>query len=314
MERLEIIAVLNRHVFDEERAYLIKNIAENPYRFVGIFRSTPPKLKLIQNILQSREIRFGDALEEIIENLLKNMGYKMLEKAATCDKGTMSFDQYFTVPDNSRYYLVEQKVRDDHDSSKKTGQVDNFKKKLSYLKTIHGAALTGIMYFIDPAFEKNRAYYTKEINSLSKELGIPVCLFYNGEIFEYLGDSTSAWQTLNDALMQWRSTVPQEINLDFDAEPERTILETQSVPALIWHRLAVSDPLWDHSVVQSVFPTGVTLERLSDRWVQRGDETFIVNRRRTTFCELAALLRQRLHRHYGDRFAPPPPVRRSLFW
>lgn len=154
MEHDEITAILNRRVFDDEKEYLVRNIIENPERFVGVFRSTPPRLKLIQNILQSREIRFGDALEDIIQKFLEDMGYKTLEKTIMHSGRRMNLDQYFTTPDYSQYYLVEQKIRDDHDSSKKTGQVDNFKKKLSYLKTIHGAALTGIMYFIDPALEK----------------------------------------------------------------------------------------------------------------------------------------------------------------
>lgn len=75
MDQTDIFAILNKHVFDEEKPYLVKNIVANPERFVGVFRSTTPRLKLIQNLLQSREIRFGDALEEIIEKLLVDMGF-----------------------------------------------------------------------------------------------------------------------------------------------------------------------------------------------------------------------------------------------
>jgi len=66
MDQSKIIEVLNRHVFSQEKAALLQSIAKYPDRFVGVFRSTTPRLKLLQNLLQSREIRFGDALEEII--------------------------------------------------------------------------------------------------------------------------------------------------------------------------------------------------------------------------------------------------------
>ena len=70
MESSQIEEILNRHVFDEAKASLLKSIAKNPDRFVGIFRSTTPQLKLLQNLLQSREIRFGDAMEIVSDQLL----------------------------------------------------------------------------------------------------------------------------------------------------------------------------------------------------------------------------------------------------
>ena len=75
MNRNEIIAILNRRVFEKEKATSLQAIIDNPDRYDGLFRSTTPHLKLLQNILQSREIRFGDALEEIITELIAAMGF-----------------------------------------------------------------------------------------------------------------------------------------------------------------------------------------------------------------------------------------------
>jgi len=77
----------------------LKKIAEHPERFIGLFRPSKPGTKILQHLLQS---------------------YANGER--------LSLDQFFT--DGRTYYFIEQKIRDDHDSSKKRGQVANFKAKL----------------------------------------------------------------------------------------------------------------------------------------------------------------------------------------
>lgn len=45
---------------------LLKNVIDNPHRYTGIFRLSNAKTKLIQNVTQSREIKFGDFMEDIV--------------------------------------------------------------------------------------------------------------------------------------------------------------------------------------------------------------------------------------------------------
>ena len=121
--------ILNKHIFEGEKRELLKKIAEHPERFIGLFRPSKPGTKILQHLLQSYEIRFGDAFEELIEEILKDLGYEILPKNITTANGErLSLDQFFT--DGRTYYFIEQKIRDDHDSSKKRGQVANFKAKL----------------------------------------------------------------------------------------------------------------------------------------------------------------------------------------
>jgi len=156
MDENEIIKILNYKIFDEMKSYLIKNLAENPERFVGLFRSTTPSLKLLQNLLQSREIRFGDALEEIIRAFISQMGFINLDRILIPEgKKKLDCDQYFSDVEKNVFYLIEQKVRDDHDSTKKSGQIENFEKKLKFLKDKH-QHIVGIMYFIDPSHKKTK--------------------------------------------------------------------------------------------------------------------------------------------------------------
>ncbi len=72
--------ILNETIFEKSKARLIEKIAQSPNRYIGLFRPTRPKAKILQNLLQSHEIRFGDAFEIIIEAYLREFGYEILEK------------------------------------------------------------------------------------------------------------------------------------------------------------------------------------------------------------------------------------------
>ena len=111
-------SILNSKIFENSKIDLIKKIANYPDRYIGLFRPTKPKAKILQNLLQSNEIRFGDVLETLFEEYFKELGYKNLNKLIKdSNDNNLNLDQLFT--DNNYIYFVEQKVRDDHDSSKK---------------------------------------------------------------------------------------------------------------------------------------------------------------------------------------------------
>lgn len=177
--------ILNKHIFESEKKEMLRKIAEHPQRFIGMFRPTKPGAKILQHLLQSHEIRMGDAFEEVIEEILKELGFKILPKNIQNEKGEqLSLDQYFT--DGEMFYFIEQKVRDDHDSTKKRGQILNFETKLEILHKKHGSSLVGIMYFIDPDLSKNKNYYLQELERLEKFYGVKLILFYGKELFGYL--------------------------------------------------------------------------------------------------------------------------------
>ncbi len=267
MDQNEIFKILDKHIFDREKAYLLETITNYPDRFVGRFRSTNPYLKLLQNLLQSREIRFGDALEEVIEKILEENGFVLLNKKFDLvENEKLTGDQYFTSKDGSKSFLIEQKVRDDHDSSKKRGQIENFRKKLTHLTSLHGTSLVGIMYFIDPSFHKNRKYYLGEISDIKKNLNIEVYLFYNGDLFNYLHNSKKSWDFLQTTLDQWRLKLDNTISLnydaDFQAKPNQTLEELKSLNDRVWSKLISTTALWENKIVQELFPEGTALDMM----------------------------------------------------
>lgn len=40
-------AILNKHIFEEEKKELLRKLADNPERFVGLFRPTKPGAKVL---------------------------------------------------------------------------------------------------------------------------------------------------------------------------------------------------------------------------------------------------------------------------
>lgn len=112
--------IFNETIFEKSKADLLEKIAHSPSRYIGLFRPTKPSAKILQNLLQSHEIRFGDAFECVIEKYLQLKGCKILQKNFTTTKGdALNIDQCFRKDDKT--YFIEQKVRDDHDSTKKKG-------------------------------------------------------------------------------------------------------------------------------------------------------------------------------------------------
>jgi len=59
----EFSQIFNKHIFEGEKKELLKKIIERPERFLGLFRPSKPGIKILQHLLQSHEIKFGNADE-----------------------------------------------------------------------------------------------------------------------------------------------------------------------------------------------------------------------------------------------------------
>jgi len=194
MEYKKFEDIFNKEIFESSKAKLIENIAKWPKRYVGLFRPTKPKGKLLQNLLQSHEIKMGDAFEVLFEEYFKIFGYQILPKNFTSER--LDIDQCFEY--KNKIYFIEQKIRDDHDSSKKRGQIDNFENKLKLMIDQYGEErLIGIFYFIDPDLKKNENYYMQELSNMEKDYNVKIYLLYGKELFEFL-NKADVWSEILD--------------------------------------------------------------------------------------------------------------------
>ncbi len=243
-------SILNRHIFGESKKALLEKLANEPHRFIGLFRPSKPKTKVMQYLLQSREIRFGDAMEEAIQQILSDLGFTQLDRTIQGGRGRLSLDLHFK--DDERSYFVEQKVRDDHDSSKKVGQVANFAQKLNLLVNLHDGNLVGIMYFIDPGMHKNQGYYIERLNELEEETGVELHLFYGSELFGQI----TGW------LARWQGELSDFPEVNFDLNPEQSFEEIKNLAPRHLESLLSNTELWERGVMSVLFPEGTTLQRL----------------------------------------------------
>jgi len=279
--------ILNKHIFKDEKRQLLRKIAHAPERFIGLFRPTKPGTKLLQYILQSHEIRMGDALEEIIQQILISLKFDILDKHVKNEKGErLSLDQYFT--DRQAYYFIEQKVRDDHDSSKKRGQISNFQTKVEVLHKKHGSKLIGIMYFIDADLSKNKKYYEGELKKLEKSYGVELHIFYGKELFNYL-KNPNIWDDILLWLRQWKDSLPELPEINLDTKPKESFDEIKDLEPKTWIKILQNDKIWDEGIIQAIFREGTTLQLLLD---------FFKSQNTTPYNQLASILSQRLAKYY----------------
>ncbi|GHT10008.1 hypothetical protein AGMMS49532_09200 [Endomicrobiia bacterium] len=276
--------ILNEEVFERSKSDLLEKISDKPERYVGLFRPTKPKAKILQNLLQSQEIKFGDAFEKLIESYLIENGFIILPKKISGEKVNESLiiDQYFKIKE--KIYFIEQKIRDDHDSTKKRGQIENFKKKLIAVKKIYkDNEITGIIYFVDPDLMKNKNYYKKELISLSEYYKINTYLFYGKDIFSYL-KVPYIWDEIVEHLKSWKTVVPGLPEVNFDLTPEVVFNEIKDLSVAVFRKLLSNDEVYNQ-ILLTLFPEGKTLRLLLN---------YFKNKKLPIYLKLSELLEKRL--------------------
>lgn len=263
--------IFNETIFEKSKADLLEKIANYPNRYIGLFRPTKPKAKILQNLLQSHEIRFGDAFEIVIEEYLKSRDCLLLQKKFTTNQGDLNIDQCFKIGD--KIYFVEQKVRDDHDSSKKRGQIENFEKKLNIMLSKYKEnELVGIFYFVDPELQKNKNFYKEELSKMTNDYQIETHLFYGSELFDYLGFS-DIWIEILEYLTNWKKEIPEFPEVNFDLNALHTFEEIKELKPLVFRKLLENDEIFN-DIVLTLFPQRATLRLLYDYFVQKNKSIY----------------------------------------
>ena len=261
----DFIKELNRTVYKNAKADLLNKVAEYPDRYVGIFRPTTPELKLIQNITQSHEISFGDFIENIITEYLGHF-YINLPKRAFFHGEEILFDQLFEY--GNKILMIEQKMRDDHDSTKKRGQFDNFLKKIDYLKeTYPNKKIEAGMWFVDNSLKKNRRYYENRI-ATTEIKNVEMFLFYGVEFTNHLAQ-TRIWDEMENHLLAWKMSEDNVIELNFENGWEDTKEELlEFVPKKNWEKIIKNENVMQE-IIPILFPSNKYLEILDELGIRR---------------------------------------------
>ena len=254
---------LNKKLFEDSYSDLLRKISDYPERYIGLFRPTKPKTKLIQNITQSHEIRFGDALEFIFERYFEASGFKLqVKRFYTSDNTELSIDQLFSSGET--LYMIEQKVRDDHDSTKKVGQFDNFENKYFALTERYpNRVIVPIMWFIDDSLVKNRNYYLNRMSSMAHDYECSPKLYYGGQMFQDIDAfDLEIWEETLSYLEQWKETLPDMPEINFDLNANVVFDEIKDLPPIVYRKLLNNNEIVKQ-IFPIIFPEGKVLDLLS---------------------------------------------------
>ncbi|WP_461255894.1 HpyAIV family type II restriction enzyme [Treponema sp. R80B11-R83G3] len=272
MEYKVFQSILNKQIFESSKRDLLEKITNYPERYIGLFRPTKPKAKILQNLLQSNEIRFGDALEIIFEKYFEQLGFTILPKKIEMEKEYLDLDQLFK--DNNYIYFVEQKVRDDHDSTKKRGQLGNFEKKISALiKKYDETKLKCFTYFIDPSLTKNKKYYTAEIAKINSDYNVSVKLCYGKEFWDEIVHP-EIWDELLKHLEKWKREIPDMPSINFDDDDKSTFEEIRCIEVSVFRKLFNNRDICKE-ILPILFPENKSLELLHNFFSQQKNKNNI---------------------------------------
>lgn len=264
-------SIFNKIIFEKSKANLIEKVANYPQRYIGLFRPTKPKTKLLQNLLQSHEILFGNAFEKLIEEYLRENNFEILDKDFKHQNKILNIDQFFKK--DKTLYFIEQKIRDDHDSSKKRGQIDNFEKKLESIINSHGDKdLHGYFYFIDPELIKNKKYYSTELTKMSNDYGVELHLCYGKELFDSIR-KPEIWEEIIDFLKRWRAEIPDIPEINFDKEAAHSFEEIKDLSPGIFRKLLDNSTLYNE-IILAIFPEKKVLYKLLEYFKQKDKKIY----------------------------------------
>lgn len=277
----DFISKLNESLFEGSSKDLLSKIATYPDRYVGIFRPTRPKTKLIQNITQSHEIKFGDALENIFEDYFKALDFEILEKRLiskeTKDNKDYNIDQL--LKKGNTIYLIEQKVRDDHDSTKKAGQFSNFEAKyFEVARKYENNKVIPIMWFIDDCLKKNRKYYSKQMKEMAEFYGCEPKLYYGIEMFSESEDGIKdfpieMWNEVVEYLTKWKETLPEMPEINFDANSDKVFEELKDLPPIIYRKLFKNEEIKEQ-IFPIIFSQGIVLRKLKEYFSLKKEKAY----------------------------------------
>lgn len=251
---------------------IISTVIKNPYRYAGLFRLSNAKTKLLQNITQSREIKFGDFMEEIVTDYLGVRGFNNLPKwlGTNVDGDDLSADQISEK--DGIIYFVEQKIRDDHDSTKKRGQFENFEKKIRHIKTLYPQyGLKAYMWFIDNSLKKNKNYYLQKIDEVRPLYNdVEIGCVYGDDLFTQVLHEEEMWTEIKTFLTQWKAQHTSNIEIP-DLDSDNTVFEAMKLLSASELQKLTSNESIFVLIRQELFPNLTNLRRLKQYFIDIND-------------------------------------------
>lgn len=270
INKKEYAQIINNHIYKNNYKKFIEKISDDPNFINGDFVPLTIREKMRYNRMHSTIIKFGDAMEEMLTEYIdkifrddktyKKLPKKIKEKESLTGKA-YNIDQLFQL--KNKVYLIEQKIGDGHDSTKKDGQFNNFENKYKEIKARYlGMEIVPIMWFMDDKIRKNETYYKqrmKKMENKDEKCYPKLCygkeLFENGKGIDSLPDN--AWDEIMVNLREWKTSY-KEFELNLDKNFQDNMKELKSIKPEIFIRIFNNKEVVD-DILPAIFPEGIAL-------------------------------------------------------
>ena len=268
--------ILNEQIVKSSKVELLEHIFE--YKNSNIIYNNIDYTKnyLLNLLIELQNSNFCNAFKKIFKKYFSELGYQNLDKVIENNNENrreyLDLDQLFT--DKKYIYFVEQKVRDDHDSTKKRGQMQNFEDKIiSLLKMYNETQIKSYTYFIDPSLIKNKNFYIDEIKKIEEDYNVSSKLCYGEEFWEDIGHG-EVWEELLLYLKKWKEEIPDMPSINFDENVEDNFEEIKNIKTSIYRKLFSNIDICKE-ILPILFPQNKTLKLLKDYFSELGMENTI---------------------------------------
>ena len=138
--------------------YTIDKMVKKPEILTGFKKINTFSLRMYASFGQANNIKYGTILEKYFNKYLEELGWKILDR----DYILTNEEQTKYQNDSNRVNVdlvakyddiiifIEQKILDNHDSTKKTGQLRNFQEKATVIQRNYPSNdIYGFEWFID---------------------------------------------------------------------------------------------------------------------------------------------------------------------
>jgi hypothetical protein len=113
-------------------------------------------------------------------------------------------------------------------------------------------------------------------------------VIFSKELFDYLG-KPDLWEQILSWLKQWKDSLPEIPEIDFDKTPEESFEEIKELPIRYWRKLLENEKLWTEGIIKAIFRNGKTLELILDYFEKQNTQPY---------NELAIMLKSLFKRYY----------------
>ncbi len=77
-------------------------------------------------------------------------------------------------------------------------------------------------------------------------------------MFDYLG-KPELWDKILVWLKQWKDSLPEIPEIDFDKTPNESFEEIKELPIRHWRKILENEKLWSEGIIKAIFKNGKTL-------------------------------------------------------